>query len=141
MIGIDEAAAVQEEVALAFGEPAGIVDHAALARALARPFATENGIPRYPAFLNKVSILLQGLLDAKPFAGANRRTAIVIAALLLEERGYRLQADVKDVERLMVGLELGFTSWHRTTAWLKGRVERVRPLPPAPGGGASEAPR
>ncbi len=75
MILPHEAEAVQKVVAEAFGDPAGVRDPAALREALARPFATQNGIPVYPTHFAKVSALFQSLLEKRPFAGANRRTA------------------------------------------------------------------
>ena len=94
-------------------------------RALSRPFAEKNGIPTYPTYFNKVSALFQSLLEHRPFAGANRRTALVITALLLEEKGYRLRADADGLKPLLLGMELGFTTWHRVSAWIKGHTTRI----------------
>lgn len=120
-----EAEAVQRIVAETFGEPVGVRDQEALKQALARPFAYRDGIPVYPAFFNKVSALFQSLVERRPFAGANRRTALVIVALVLEEKGYRLRVDVDRLKPLLVGMELGFTSWHRVSAWLKQHTARL----------------
>lgn len=133
MILPHEAEAVQKVVAEAFGDPAGVRDPAALQEALARPFATQNGIPVYPTHFAKVSALFQSLLEKRPFAGANRRTALVIAALLLEQKGYRLKATAGQLKPLLVGMELGFTTWHRVSAWIKAHTERVT----RPRGGSS----
>lgn len=124
MIHPDEAVAIQRVVAERFGDPAGVADPDGLAWALARPFATNGGIPSYPTFFNKVSALFQGLLLRRPFAGANRRTAFCIAALLLKERGYRLVCEPKEVQTLVTGVEMGFTTYHRITVWIKKHAVR-----------------
>lgn len=125
MILANEAAAVQREVALAFGEPVGVRDQSALEAALARPFALKNGIPAYPTFFNKLSALFIGLIEARPFAGANRRTALLIVALLLKERGYCFSPPAEEVKALLQGVELGFTTWHRVTLWIKRHAKRA----------------
>src|SRR5690606_8503034 len=96
-----EAEAIQRIVAESFGDPVGVCDPDALERALSRPFAEKNGIPTYPTYFNKVSALFQSLLEHRPFAGANRRTALVITALLLEEKGYRLRAAADGLKPLL----------------------------------------
>ena len=126
MIHPTEAARIQEVVAGAFGDPVGVRDPEGLAWALARPFATQRGIPAYPTFFNKVSALLIGLLERRPFAGANRRTAVCIALLLLDRQGYRLAFERRELEALITGVELGFTTYHRVTVWIKGHARRER---------------
>lgn len=124
MILPSEAEVVQRVVAQAFGDPVGVRDAAALERALARPFATREGIPVYPTFFNKLSALLVGLTEARPFAGANRRTALCLVALLLKEKGYRFSPPPGEVRTVFQGVELGFTTWHRVTVWIKRHAKR-----------------
>lgn len=119
MIHPEAAIAIQREVASTFGDPVGVRDMDALVRALGRPFATKNGIPSYPTFFNRVSVLFQGMIDGRPFLGANRRTAVTVMAYLLESRGYRLTATKADIDLLLLGVEAGYSSWHRVTVWIK----------------------
>lgn len=126
MITISEARLIQREVATAFGDCVGVGDEAALKEALARPFATDRGVPVYPTFFNKVGALLQGILEHKPFKGANRRTALCVAALLLQQKGYTLRFEQGALEVLFTGIELGFTTNHRVTAWIKGHTIKER---------------
>jgi len=127
MIHPSEAAVIQREVARAFGEPEGVRDMAALKAALSRPFATRQGIPVYPTLFAKAGAMFQGLLMERPFEGANRRTSLCILALVLQSRGYRLECDLEDLKRMLPGIELGFTSWHRVAAWIKGCARREGP--------------
>lgn len=127
MIQPHEAELIQRIVAETFGEPVGVRDPEALRQALARPFAHQNGIPVYPTYFNKVAALFQSMVERRPFAGANRRTALVIVALLLEEKGYRLQVDVDRLKPMLLGMELGFTTWHRVSAWIKQSTVRAAP--------------
>lgn len=127
MIHPSEAIAIQREVALAFGDPVGVRDRRALEAALAKPFAARNGIPAYPTFLGKASVMFQGLLSTKPFAGANRRTSLCILAIVLQSGGYRLEVSAADLERMLPAIELGFASWHRVAVWIKAHATRVAP--------------
>lgn len=126
MILPNEAVIIQREVARAFGDPVGVRDPQALESALARPFSAQNGIPAYPTFLNKASVMFQGLLMDKPFAGANRRASLCILAIVLQSRGYRLDVRPGDLNRMLPAIELGFASWHRITVWIKGHTRRER---------------
>lgn len=124
MIKPSEAERIQQRVAESFDDRAGLRSKADLEWVLARPFALNNGIPAYPTFFNKLSALVQGMLERRPFVGANRRTALCLAALLLREKGYKLRFTQDELDRLIKGVELGFTSTHRIAIWIKSHTVR-----------------
>lgn len=124
MMTVGEIEVIQRTVAEAFGDPVGIRDAELLQACLHRPFATENGIPVYPTLFNKISAVFHGILEHKPFKGANRRTGLCVMVFLLERNGYELHFEQRDLEGLVTGVELGFTTVHRTTAWIKGHAVR-----------------
>lgn len=107
------------------GAPA--VDLEKLRAVLAKPLATQSGLPRYPTLFNKVAVLMQGLVFERPFTEANRETAVQCARLLLERHGYALSVDETEFDRLAKGIELGFTTWQRITVWIKKNTTRQSP--------------
>lgn len=124
MMTLDEAIWLQAKMVESTGGKAGITDKKKLQQVLQRPNAMDGVVPKYPALLQKVSVLMQGILFERPFVSANRRTALAAAAIVLHASGYRLQVEASDYDRFVKGVELGITSWHRVTAWLKGHVVR-----------------
>ncbi len=124
MMTPSEAAVVQRTVAQSFDDPIGVRNPSELEWVLARPFARQNGIPAYPTFFSQVSAMVQGVLEKRPFAGANRRTALCMLVLLLQQKGYRLRLSGDEFERLVTGVELGFTTTHRIAVWLKSHTVR-----------------
>lgn len=95
-----------------------------LAQIVARPDATSSGLPLYPTFFAKVAALFQAIAHEKPFPEGNRKVAWECARYLLETRGYRLSATDQEMEQVMAGAELGFTSVNRIALWFKGHARR-----------------
>lgn len=122
MLTLNEVRWLQAKMVEITGGTAGVVDEKKLQRILARPHATDGIVPKYPALLQKVSVLMQGILFERPFVSGNRRTALAAAAMILHNSGYQLRVEASDYERFVKGVEMGITSWHRVTAWLKGHV-------------------
>ena len=129
MLTLDQAVWLQSEIVKSTGGTAGIADEKKLVQILARPHAVDGVVPKYPALLQKISVMMQGILFERPFVSANRRTALAAAATVLHASGYRLRVEAPDYERFAQGVELGITSWHRVTAWLKGHTVREQRAP------------
>lgn len=125
MLTLEQLQRIQQRVAERTGGEAGVRDIDSLRRVQMRPLAQKRGIPQYPTLFNQVAALMQGIAFEKPFVSSNRRTAFLAAACALRQRGWRLQANADDLARVMKGIELGITTWHRITVWLKGNVERT----------------
>ncbi len=122
MLTIEEVCLLHQELAGALGRPAALRDRACLETVLARPYALRQGIPAYPTYFSKVAVIVQGLVRERPFTALNRTTALLVLALLLHRRGYRLQAEAKDVLPLLQGIAIGFTSPHSITRWIKAHA-------------------
>src|SRR5690625_3790399 len=129
MLTLDEARWLQKKLIETTGGTAEVGDEKKLQQILARPYAVEGVVPKYPALLQKVSVMMQGILFERPFVSGNRRTALAAAAIVLHASGYRLRVEAADYEKFVKGVEIGITSWHRVTAWLKGHVVREHRVP------------
>ena len=69
----------------------GIRDAAMLHAAVARPFATFDGVELYPDDFEKAAALFHSLIKSHPFMDGTKRTAFASAIYFLHERGYPLQ--------------------------------------------------
>src|SRR5690606_21014865 len=101
---------LQRRVVAVTGGVPGVRDPERLARVLAKPFTTRNGLPMYRTLFQRIAVLMQGILFERPFHEANRRTALVVASVLLHRSGYRLHTTTADYVRFIKGIELGITS-------------------------------
>lgn len=124
MLSVEQLVDAYRAVAVSTGEKIIELGHQALTEVAAKPFALRQGLPAYPTLLNKIAALVQGIVFEKPFPDHNREVARHAMESLLRENGYRLTTTDEALDRLMVGVELGITSTHRITIWLKQHTER-----------------
>lgn len=124
MLTVEQAVLIQAALATELGEPEGIADGDGLKAVLGKPFSTIRGLPAYPTLLNKVAVLMQGLIYEKPFQSANREMALRCAQIILDEHGYSLRPDDSEFDKLAKGIEMGFTTWQRITVWLKRNTSK-----------------
>ncbi|MDI6792770.1 MAG: type II toxin-antitoxin system death-on-curing family toxin [bacterium] len=69
----------------------GIRDAAMFHAAVARPFATFDGVELYPTDFDKAAALFHSLIKSHPFMDGTKRTAFTSAIYFLQERGYVLR--------------------------------------------------
>lgn len=130
MISLEHAVALQRRIAAELGTEPGVRDERSLVGVLGRPLATDRGVPRYPTLFNKVAVLMIGVIQEKPFADVNHQVAWAMAASVLDEAGYTIEAPDADVAQMIKGVEMGFTTWHRLTVWIKRHARRKSPRGP-----------
>ncbi len=68
----------------------GLRNSAMLHAAVARPFASFDGIDLYVGDFEKAAALFHSLIKSHPFLNGTKRTAFLSALYFLENRGYRL---------------------------------------------------
>jgi death-on-curing protein len=106
------------------GQP-GVRDLSALKEALDRPLHRENGQDVYAGLFKKAAVLLDALLQTKPFVDGNRRTAIAAADMFLRLNGQRLGADGPEMLRFITRCAQSPVSLEYGVAWL---WQYARPL-------------
>lgn len=107
------------EVIRATGGSAGIRDLSLLESAVMNPLATFGGEDLYPGLLPKVATLLYGLVRNHPFVDGNKRTAFVVAAVVLRKNGLRLAASNDEVVEFMQAVAAGRLTLDEVLSWLK----------------------
>jgi len=83
MIDIKTAENIHNILIERFGGSKGIRDLKALDAALARPYATFDGIDLYPAIEEKAAALFESIIINHPFIDGNKRAAYVLLRLIL----------------------------------------------------------
>ncbi|MCK6685830.1 MAG: type II toxin-antitoxin system death-on-curing family toxin [Thermoanaerobaculia bacterium] len=105
-----------------FGGGAGVRDPAALASAVARPFATFDGEDLYPGLPEKAAALLHSLVCNHPFIDGNKRVGALAAELFLEVNGSELVASDEDFEATVMAVARGEMGIEMLTVWFRQRV-------------------
>lgn len=92
-VWIDErdALAVHDRLLALHGGAAGLLDHALLKSALARP-PQHHSYGGPPDVVELAAIYRAGIVRNHPFIDGNKRTGFVIGILFLELNGYRFHA-------------------------------------------------
>jgi death-on-curing protein len=113
------------------GQP-GVRDLSALQEALAKPPHMENGVETYPGLYKKAAVLLNALLENKPFVDGNRRSAIAAVDMFMRLNGQHLGADGPEMVRFITRCAQSPVSLEYGVAWL---WQFARPLKkPSTGG-------
>lgn len=73
------------------GGMSGLRDLTLLESAMARPFATFDGIDLYPDLFRKSAALLDSLVNNHSFVDGNKRVGITAASMFLRINGYVLE--------------------------------------------------
>lgn len=100
------------------GGLAGVRDLPALKEALARPTHMENGVEAYPGMYKKAAVLLNALLQNKPFIDGNCRTAIAAVDMFMRLNGQHLGADGPEMVRFITRCAQSPVSLEYGVAWL-----------------------
>jgi death-on-curing protein len=94
--------------------------------ALAAPFVSFEGRDLYAEDpIQRAAILASRLMRNHPLPDGNRRVALVLMDMYLDEQGLRLNATAEDVDRTFRAVAAGRLSEAHFASWLRGRVERV----------------
>lgn len=108
-----------------YGGLSGIRDTGMLQSAIGRPFATFGGNDLYPDIFTKTAALIQSIIKNHPFLDANKRSAFVSAATLLEMNGYGFFAANKEVVKYMLAVANENLTVDQISEWLKIHSKKI----------------
>ena len=108
------------------GGALGVRDEAGLDAALAQPRLTFGGEDLYPTLVEKAAALGFSLIMNHPFLDGNKRVGHAATRLFLLRHGFAISASVDEQEAVILQLAVGELSRETWTAWLEGRLSRVR---------------
>lgn len=125
---LDDVLAAHDE-ALEFGGLSGYLDLGAVESAIARPFATFAGRPRYPRISDKAAALIESLVKNHGFADGNKRTALLSLRTLLVRSGYDFAPTVTDdeLEQMILDVAVSTVRFAGLVAWFSSRIVARKP--------------
>ncbi len=115
----EEVLLIHERILERFGGAGGLRDWNLLDSAVHRPRATFEKQELYPDLFTKAAALGHSLVLNHPFVDGNKRTAWEAMHTLIEENGYTLQADPKEVLEFMLRIEDKSLGVEQIAHWLK----------------------
>lgn len=121
-LSLEEVIYIYSEVVSRTGAQAGINDESLLDSILAKPLVAFEGEELYPDIFTKVAVLMYAMVNSRPFASANKPTALLCALFLLRANGFHIISTQDSLAELAEGTELGkykvdhLVNWFRRNA-------------------------
>ncbi|WP_299505735.1 type II toxin-antitoxin system death-on-curing family toxin [Cypionkella sp.] len=107
--------------ALSYGGREGVTSLHLIQSALARPYSGYHS-----PIAKKVAALLHSVVANHGFVDGNKRTAWLLAELLVERSGYRLNIpDDEPIDDLVVGVASGDVDFDALVQWFRERLVRI----------------
>jgi death on curing protein len=113
---LDDAFAVIDEMGFM------VSDVGLLASAIARPRTTVGGEDAYPDLATKTAALMHSIARNHALLDGNKRTAWVLARLMLAVNGAELYGDEVEAEAFMLDVAQGFLQLEDMAKWIGDRV-------------------
>jgi death on curing protein len=98
--------------------------------ALAAPFASFGGHDFYEHPIHRAAILASRIIRNHPLPDGNKRVALLLMDLSLEEHGYRLTASPEEIDRAFRALASREMTEDYFTVWLNSRTEPLKESQP-----------
>lgn len=121
-LSLEEVIYLYSEVVQRSGVQPGINDDSLLDSILAKPMVAFEGEELYPDIITKAAVLMYAIVNSRPFASANKPTALLCALFLLRANGYHVIATQENMVELAEGTEKGrykvdhLVNWFRKNA-------------------------
>lgn len=93
--------------------------------ALAAPFASFEGNDLYTDPIQRAAILASRIVRNHPLPDGNRRVALLLMDMYLEEQGFSLQALPDDIDRTLRDVVASQLSEADFATWLRARAEPI----------------
>ena len=104
----------------------GVRDLTMLESAVGRPAASFDDKDLYPDLFAKATVLMESLINNRPFVDGNKRTGIAAAALFLRINGFKLTASPAKLEKNTLLVAQNQISLAKIADWLR---KNARTLP------------
>jgi death-on-curing protein len=91
--------------------------------ALAAPFASFGGHEFYKHPLQRAAVLASRIMRNHPLPDGNKRVALLLMDIYLEQHGYRLTATPQDIDRTFRAVASKQMTEDYFLIWLKSRTE------------------
>lgn len=125
MISLKTAMAVHNQALAKYGGGSGVRDEGALQAALARPFATFDQIDLYVDSIEKAAAILESIVINHPFIDGNKRTAFVLADILLYQGGFTIVATEDEIYTMVIAASTGTIRFDEIKLWLTENTKQI----------------
>jgi death-on-curing protein len=102
----------------------GLRDTGLLKSALARPFASFDGIDLYPSPEEKAAAILESIVKNHPFIDGNKRTGYVMMRLLLLEFGQDIVASEDEKYDFVIAIASGNADFIEILEWIRDKAAK-----------------
>lgn len=97
-----------------------IMNESAIRSAIARPYASFEGVQAHPTLHEKAAALLSGVANAHGFSDGNKRTAALLTLVFILASGYKMDPISKQkLDDVVVDLVTGDRSERSVAFWFK----------------------
>jgi len=119
MILLEEVLSIHKILVEQFGGLQGIRDQSALESAIARPFATFDGVDLYPTPQAKGAALMESILINHPFLDGNKRTGYTLMRLFLLNANTDINANQDEKYQSVIKTASGQQKYNEILLWLE----------------------
>jgi death on curing protein len=123
MIEIHDVQNIHDILIERFGGAGGIRDIGLLESAIHRPFATFHDTELYPSPEEKAAAILESILINHPFIDGNKRTAYVLARLILLEYNLQIKATEEEKYAMVIAASKGEIRFAEIKDWIRDHLE------------------
>lgn len=125
MIQVDDVLSIHRILIENFGGGDGVRDRGALESALARPYAGFGDQDLYPEPIDKAAAILESIAINHPFIDGNKRTAYVLARLMLLDYNYDIVASQDEKYSMVIAAAEGKWKFVEIRAWLAQHTRKL----------------
>jgi death-on-curing protein len=126
MISVDVVLKVHLLIINKYGGTHGLRDRGNLESALARPFATFDGIDLYPSSIEKASAIFESLIINHLFIDGNKRTAFVMMRILLHLNKYQIISSEDELYNFIISAAKGDLEYSTIREWLGNHTKEIQ---------------
>lgn len=114
--------AVHDASLARFGGAPGIRDSGMLDSALARPFASFEGVNAFPDDISRTCAMAHAIISDHPFVDGNKRTGAAVLGMVLRANGKRFKPRHTEFCEVMLGVAAGKVSLDELTKWVSTQI-------------------
>ena len=123
MISLEEVERIHEILIDKFGGKKGLRDKGLLESSIQRPFQTFDQRELYPEPVDKAAAILESIISNHPFLDGNKRTAYVVARLVLRENNLDIKATQVEKYEFVISAATGSIRFNQIKEWLTNHIE------------------
>jgi death-on-curing protein len=118
----EQVIAVHDASLARFGGASGIRDPGMLDSALARPFASFDGVDAFPDDISRACAMAHAIISDHPFVDGNKRTGAAVLGMVLRSNGMRFKPRHAEFCEVMLGVATGKVSLDKLARRVRSQV-------------------